>query len=114
MSRSTVISLAFTALEAVLMLVAGIWGLTSLVSSKISVCRVRLMVLGLVMAMHGLLKTDGQLSLRPVLGLHNSTMILILLVQIFRLVWVRKIIMVLLKERFLLFTRSGRFNVHYS
>src|SRR5690554_4140891 len=103
MSRSTVISLAFTVLEAALMLVAGIWGSISLVSSKISVCRVRLMVLGLVMAMPGLLKTDGQLSLRPVLGLHESIMILILLVQIFRLVWVRKIIMDQLKGRFLLF-----------
>src|SRR5690554_2400525 len=103
MSRSTVISLAFTALEAALMLVAGIWELISLVNSKISVCRVRHMVQGLAIVMPGLLKTDGQLSLRPVLGLHESIIILILLVQIFRLVWVRKIIMVLLKERFLLF-----------
>src|SRR5690554_632000 len=103
MSRSTVISLAFTALEAALMSVAGIWGLTSLVSLKTGMCRDRHMVQGLAMAMPGLLKTDGQLSLLPVLGWHESIMILILLVQIFRLVWVRKIIMVLLKGRFLLF-----------
>src|SRR5690554_4834101 len=114
MSRSTVISLAFTALEAALMLVAGIWGLISLVSLKTGMCRVRHMVQGLAMVMPGLLRTDGQLSLRPVLGLHNSTMILILSTRVLKPVRVIKNIMDQLKGRFLLFTRSGRFNVHYS